>query len=1206
MSALQVGGAVRAGAPYVERPADRLLPEALLRGELCYVLAPRQIGKSSLRVRAAATLRAAGLRVVSIDLSGFGAAGLDPESWFYGLAMELGAGLDRADAHRVWEETGGRPPAARWLTTLERLVVRDPEPPVVVLLDEIDAVLALPFGGEDLFAAIRAAHDARAEDPAWGRLRFGLLGVASPADLIQDPRRTPFNVGRAVRLEDFRPDEAAALLPALTGLGAPPQALLDAVLGWTSGHPFQTAQLCTALVEDPAPDPAETPEARARRGVDRLYRGPWPDPGLEAAGRLLRDAATPELLSLYRRALAPAGLPWDPRSPAQARLSLTGLVAVRGASLQVRNEIIRSTYNQEWVSALQGRRQLRERAWAWAEAGRPDALLLDERALGGLRAEGATSGELDREEEAYLLRSEAHIVARAARVRARGLIAVALTLLLLLAAAALLAWEERQDAAMQAMAQQVADIPQRAAIPGRQEEALAEALEAWAALRETPFAALATRGLAETLEVVRGPRLGEGGALSLAWLDAHSLLVGRSDGRLEKLVNFHMVAAQVALGSAISALAVSSDGARALVGREDGEVRWWDLRAWAPVGKPARPHAPAPSQTCLQRGAKERSPGVRVARLSPGGLGLTLGAEGGVRLWEPGGEGRALAVQGALDAVFSPQGDRVAVATRGGELQIFDATSGDRLETRGPWAGSPADPLECEGLRESPDALVALASSRSGVLAAAGRHGVVTLGGWEPGAPTLELPVPGLAAWSITLSPDGTILATSAEDGAIRLWDTQTGALRMEHREPRQGTIALEFSPDGAWLAATGHDDRVFVWDVAGGDLLWKAASMDGTGLALAFSPDSLHLAAAGEAGAWRFGAGPSVALDRWASPEKGRPSSLSVAPDGAVAVTWTDGAPEILLPGGRRSAEQPLPEGPVDTALFSPDGARLLWSGPSGAWLARRGEAPGPQLPGRAMYWQDPWSADGSRVALWDAGTIRILDRDGATISTLGGSLRPELALSPDGARALAVQGEGTLQLFDAQSGALLGKPCALGSEILYSFTWAREGRRFAAGGSDRVCLGALGEARARQVALPGDGRHVVWAGGLLWALDNGDRLLGVDEAGAIRFEAAGHPGRARLLRASRDGERMVSGAEDGDVILWSGRGEQLARWQIHRGVARHVAFSADGASIYSAGDDGLIVRLPGSAEALADLGCDWIGSETQRPALCSQRDRR
>src|SRR5207248_3869454 len=120
-------------------------------------------------------------------------------------------------------------------------------------LDEIDVVRSLPFSTDEFFAAIRECYNRRAQEPAWARLTFCLLGVASPSDLIQDTRTTPFNIGRRVELTDFTPAEAAPLAEGLGQEEPANRALLDRVLYWTGGHPYLTQRLCQAIATVPNP-----------------------------------------------------------------------------------------------------------------------------------------------------------------------------------------------------------------------------------------------------------------------------------------------------------------------------------------------------------------------------------------------------------------------------------------------------------------------------------------------------------------------------------------------------------------------------------------------------------------------------------------------------------------------------------------------------------------------------------------------------------------------------------------------------------------------------------------------------------------------------------------------------------------------------------------------------------------------------------------
>ncbi len=96
------GGTLPTGSKsYVERAADRELIEAVLRGEFCYILTARQMGKSSLMVRTAAKLRERSVAVAVLDLTAIG-QNVTPAQWYDGLiALPVSDERDEQRAERV-------------------------------------------------------------------------------------------------------------------------------------------------------------------------------------------------------------------------------------------------------------------------------------------------------------------------------------------------------------------------------------------------------------------------------------------------------------------------------------------------------------------------------------------------------------------------------------------------------------------------------------------------------------------------------------------------------------------------------------------------------------------------------------------------------------------------------------------------------------------------------------------------------------------------------------------------------------------------------------------------------------------------------------------------------------------------------------------------------------------------------------------------
>ena len=376
---------------YVVREGDRQLYEALRKGEFCYVLNSRQMGKSSLRVRTMQRLKEEDVTCVVVDLSAMGTESTQ-SAWYKGLAYRIMRHFRAArtadgsalDWRGWWKAHSFLSPVQQFGLLVEECLLPAIKGDVVVFIDEIDSVLGLDFSTDDFFSWIRACYNHRADDVAYRQLTFCLLGVATPSGLIADEQRTPFNIGQAIALDGFEFDQAqGALQPGLAQANIPhPERVLREILVWTGGQPFLTQKLCqlvTAHGLESESIPSQSVEAIARKYI--LTN--WESQDEPEHLRTIRDRfyAHPErtnrLLGLYQQILREGGITSD-SSPEQRELRLTGAVVKKNNQLRVFNPIYASVFDNHWVSqALANIRPYAQSFNSWIASGKtaPTALL---------------------------------------------------------------------------------------------------------------------------------------------------------------------------------------------------------------------------------------------------------------------------------------------------------------------------------------------------------------------------------------------------------------------------------------------------------------------------------------------------------------------------------------------------------------------------------------------------------------------------------------------------------------------------------------------------------------------------------------------------------------------------------------------------------------------------------------------------------------
>jgi WD40 repeat protein len=401
------------------------------------------------------------------------------------------------------------------------------------------------------------------------------------------------------------------------------------------------------------------------------------------------------------------------------------------------------------------------------------------------------------------------------------------------------------------------------------------------------------------------------------------------------------------------------------------------------------------------------------------------------------------------------------------------------------------------------------------------------------------------AALALDLSPDEEHIAVGYRDGRVRVWQLAEPAeravlaershsiafvgdsrrlvssttmtdfsngMRAASRMRVEATVrAIEVIDNGAGLAFSRQDGVIRIWDNAARR---EAAHMQhGDWVhALALCPDGKLLASGSRDGTVKIWDWKQRTAVRTLAPELGEVNSVAWSPDGK----------ELLLGGERGAAIWDLASG-----ASSP--RRLFESGPSPVAVA--------------------WGKNCLALSAED-GAIAVLDpRSGRRRQLLRGHSAHVMALSflPDGRRLASVAGDGTLRVWDVESGkdsvilTLEGLGCfyvTIDPKGRYAITDCAKGTAVCDLRSGTIVAVVPHGTRAGRFSPDGSSFLVahMWAG---WV--NRYSVAAFDQARSTSAASGGSGSRAEPLRPSSF-EEIVPGSNEG--MYWGIAASPNGRW--------------------------------------------------------------